>query len=109
MESISTESGKTYIYLPGVETTAMEIVLQFLYTGKMKITKSLMEPVQALLEQVLRIDTSFKMPTCQGSFGLQETSRESNNYTCDVESGYGTDTNSILSDSASFVEPPRER
>ena len=70
MESIPIENDITFIHLPEVEKTEMEVVLQFLYTGKMKITKSLMKPVQKLLEEVLRIDINFKMPICEENSSL---------------------------------------
>ena len=108
MESIPTEKGTTFIHLPGVEKNEMEIVLQFLYTGKMKITRSLMQPVQMLLEQLLKIDTTFKLPHCEDNYDIPETSKEGNDCIGNGESGYGTDTNASLFD-PSFKEPQNKR
>ena len=109
MESIPIENDITFIHLPEVEKTEMEVVLQFLYTGKMKITKSLMKPVQKLLEEVLRIDINFKMPICEEYFDSQGNSKENNDCIGDCESGYGTDTNTSSSDFLSSMEPPQKR
>ena len=98
MESIPTENGTTFIHMPEVEKTEMEIIIQFLYTGKMKITRSLMQPVQMLLEQVLKIDTTFKLPHCEDNFNFQENSIKSNDCIEDGETGYGRDTNASLFD-----------
>ena len=108
MESIPTENGTTFIHMPEVEKNEMEIVLQFLYTGKMKISRSLMQPVQMLLEKVLKIDTTFKLPQCEDNYNFQENSKESNDCIGDGESGYGTDSNASLFDS-SFKEPQNKR
>ena len=42
----------------------------------MKLTKSLMQPVRILLEQMLRIDMHIKMPPCENNLALQENSKE---------------------------------
>ena len=72
MASIPNEIEKTSIYLPGVEKCQMEVVLQFLYTGKMKLTKSLVHPVRVLLEQVLKIDADFKLPPSEDILAIKE-------------------------------------
>jgi len=76
MASIPFETEKTSIYLPDIEKCQMEVVLQFLYTGKMKLTKKLVTPVRVLLEQVLRIDADFKLPPSEDILSQQENSKD---------------------------------
>ena len=113
MESIPIENEKTMIYLPGVEKREMEVVLQFLYTGKMKLTKSLVQPVRILLEEVLRIDADFKMPESEEFHaGKDDDDNNDRNGDGGCDNGHGTDPNPPSSDSTrngSSKEPPRKR
>ena len=54
MESTPTENEKISIYLPGAEKSQMEVVLKFLYTGRLSLTKAMITPVRELLEEVLK-------------------------------------------------------
>ena len=76
MASLPSETEKTSIYLPDIEKCQMEVVLQFLYTGKMKLTSKLVTPVRVLLEQVLRIDADFKLPPSEDILSQQENSKD---------------------------------
>ena len=76
MASLPSETEKTSIYLPDIEKCQMEVVLQFLYTGKMKLTSKLVHPVRILLEQVLRIDADFKLPPSEEILSQQENSKD---------------------------------
>ena len=70
MESTSEENGlPCQIYLPDIATKHMEIVLQFLYTGKLKIHADIIEPVRDLLQKILRIDADFKLPCVETLLG----------------------------------------
>ena len=113
MESTPIENEKTLIYLPEVGRTEMEVVLQFLYTGKMKLTKYLVKPVRMLLEKVLRIDADFKMPSSEDFFGGQDDNDENDP---NGDGGYDNqneiDHNPPSFDSTrkiSSKEPPRKR
>ena len=79
MESTPTENEKISIYLPGAEKSQMEVVLKFLYTGRLSLTKAMITPVRELLEEVLRIDADFKMPSVEDILALQENSSKDNN------------------------------
>ena len=116
MESTPTENEKISIYLPGAEKSQMEVVLQFLYTGRMKLTKAMITPVRELLEQVLRIDADFKMPPAEDILALQENSKDNNdgNGGSGSDKGHDTSHNSTTSsgDSSrhgSSREPPKKR
>jgi len=61
MEDLPYED-KYQIALPDIQPQHMEIVLQFLYTGKMKLGYESVEPVRELLVKILRIDADFKLP-----------------------------------------------
>ena len=61
MEDLPYED-KYQIALPDIQPQHMEIVLQFLYTGKMKLGFESVEPVRELLVKILRIDADFKLP-----------------------------------------------
>ena len=117
MESTPTENEKISIYLPGAEKSQMEVVLKFLYTGRLSLTKAMITPVRELLEEVLRIDADFKMPSVEDILALQENSSKDNN---DGNGGSGGDighdtsqnsTNSSGDSSrhASSREPPKKR
>ena len=70
MESTSEENGlPCQIYLPDITAKHMEIVLQFLYTGKLKIHADIIEPVRDLLQKILRIDADFKLPCVETLLG----------------------------------------
>ena len=62
IEEIKVEDDKSKLYLPDIQPQHMEIVLQFLYTGKMKLGFASVEPVRELLVKILRIDADFKLP-----------------------------------------------
>ena len=49
----------------------MEVVLQFLYTGKLKLRADIIKPVRELLQRILKIDADFKLPTDEAINGLQ--------------------------------------
>ena len=112
MESTPLENEKTMIYLPGVERKEMEVVLQFLYTGKMKLTKSLVQPVRILLEEVLRIDADFKMPPAEDFLAGQDNNENDRNGDGGCDNGHEEDPNPSSFDSTrsnSSKEPPRKR
>ena len=59
---VENQDDKSKLYLPDIQPQHMEIVLQFLYTGKMKLGFASVEPVRELLVKILRIDADFKLP-----------------------------------------------
>ena len=77
MEDLPYED-KYQIALPDIQPQHMEIVLQFLYTGKMKLGFESVEPVRELLVKILRIDADFKLP-CDPSLLKQNASNNGNN------------------------------
>lgn len=62
MLSTDSSSECCRILFPDVERCHMETVLQFLYTGRMKLQAHTIPIVRQLLEKVLRIDADFKLP-----------------------------------------------
>ena len=78
MESTSEQNGlPCQIYLPDTSAKHMEIVLQFLYTGKLKIHADIIEPVRDLLQKILRIDADFKLPCVETLLGSKKNGRSS--------------------------------
>ena len=104
MASIPNETEKTSIYLPDIEKCQMEVVLQFLYTGKMKLTQNLVHPVRVLLEQVLRIDADFKLPPSEEILSQQENSKDNDE---GGDGGVGGDGRNGTNHSASSHEHSR--
>ena len=115
MASLPSETEKTSIYLPDIEKCQMEVVLQFLYTGKMKLTKKLVHPVRVLLEQVLRIDADFKLPPSEDILSQQENSKdndEGGDGGGDGDGRNGTDHSASSHEHSrndSSKEPPKKR
>ena len=56
------DNGLYQIFLPDVEKHHMEVVLKFLYSGRLKLCSGTVEAVRDLLQKVLRIDADFKIP-----------------------------------------------
>jgi hypothetical protein len=54
--------GRCQIFLPDIKKEHMTIVLQFLYTGKLKLASEIIPALRELLVKVLRIDANFKLP-----------------------------------------------
>ena len=110
MESLPEAIGKCEIYLPDVEKRQMEVVLQFLYTGKLKLSADIVQPVRDLLVKVLRIDADFKLPSEDTFNGLLK-----NNLDKDQDKGHGgngSNSSPPSSDSSRFdgsQEPPKKK
>ena len=102
------------IFLPEVEKRHMEVVLQFLYTGRLKLQADIINPIRELLVKVLRIDADFKLP-CDES--LLAANKENDKKDGDSRGGPGappsppssTDKDSSPPSSDKSNAPPKKR
>ncbi len=98
------------IFLPDVEKSQMEVVLQFLYTGRLKLSKNkeIFTPLWELLFKVLRIDADFKFP-CEDIFGPNSSTDSSKKDHDDSSGGHSTRPSPSYTDTNAPGQPPKKR
>ena len=77
------------ILLPDIPKAHLQIVLKFLYTGRLGITADVQNVVRELLEDVLRIDARISLPSSSANDATQSTSNHDRRQDDDDADGFG--------------------
>ena len=110
MQASVSADGSCQIYLPDIDPKHMEVVLQFLYTGKMKLCGAQVSPVRDLLQSILKIDADFKLPYGDAIPGLSNNTNSKDDEDRDRNGGPSPPSpNDGSPENEGSAAPPKKR